>query len=220
MQLINPPSEKLIPIIELAMQLERLDRYMPAANKNRELAFRYYLWNCKLCESFHFPLHFSEIVCRNALHNALIKRAGAEWYTNVVFRNILDAQFQQELASAEFKERAQHGDKVTSHHIVSALTFGFWEHLTTKRFERFLWAKGIQNIFPCAPKEMTLLEIHDLIESVRRWRNRIAHHRAIFDKGPIRKYTDALMLIKIACADTSTWVSSSSEVQVALTLRP
>jgi hypothetical protein len=132
----------------------------------------------------------------------------------------LEDRFRAELAEAVGKERDQHGASLTPHHVVSALTFGFWEHLATKRFERYLWAKGIQYAFPNAPKGKTFEDLHALIESVRRWRNRIAHHRAIFDKGPSRKHQDALELIKWVCGDTATWVASVSKVPTALALRP
>ena len=220
MQITNSPEAARFQKIVLAIQEQRITRYLPAAQKDREVAFKFYLWNCTLCESFHLPLHFSEIVCRNAFHQGLLNRLGERWFENRVFLGLLDDRYVRELDDALRTERLQHGSALTAHHIVSALTFGFWEHLATKRFDRFLWAKGVQEIFPCAPKGTTRIDIHSLIESVRRWRNRIAHHRAIFDKGPMRKYQDALSLIKWICDDTGVWVASSSKVPVAISLRP
>lgn len=220
MQLPSAPGLDRFQTVETALQAERLSRYMPAARGDRQRAFQYYLWNLALCETFVSPLHFAEIVCRNALNNALLARAGDRWFDDQTFRNILDMRFRRELDEAVAKEQQQHGARMTAHHVVSALTFGFWEHLTTKRFERYLWARGIQSVFPCAPAGKTYEDVHTLIESVRRWRNRIAHHRAIFDKGPMRKHQEALDLIRWACADTSIWVASTSRVPVALALRP
>jgi hypothetical protein len=193
---------------------------MPAAGKDRALAFKFYLWNCMLCESFHLPLHFAEIVCRNAFHEALTKRVNEYWYNDATFRTLLDRRFLDELNGALVQEGNQHGDAMTSNHVVSALTFGFWEHLCTKRFERYLWAKGVKNIFPNASNAVTQLHIHGQIETVRRWRNRIAHHRAIFDKGPMRKYTDTLTLIEWVCSDTRNWVASVSTIPQVIALRP
>jgi len=203
------------------MQPERIARYLPAADKKKDVALQYYLWNCALCEGFFFSLHMAEIVSRNALHNGLMKRCGDDlWYKHTTFLGLLGERFKNELTEALDREREQHGKRLTSHHLVSALTFGFWEHLTTKRFERFLWAKGVRNIFPCAPKDAERHDLNILIESVRRWRNRIAHHRAIFDKNPMRKHQDALELISFVCSDTYTWVAASSCVPAALGLRP
>lgn len=179
-----------------------------------------YLWNCAISESFYTSLHFAEIVCRNAIHNALIGRLGDKWYEHGTFTGLLQKRFGDELSNAIREERKQHGDTMTSNHVVSALTYGFWDHLTTRRFERMLWNGGITSQFPFAPPAATLDDLHGLIESTRRWRNRIAHHRAIYDKKPTGKHQDAIKLIKWACEDTGKWVSSVSRVPVAISLRP
>lgn len=220
MQLPNGPSDALFPHLEAAIQSERIARYLPAADGSQRLAFEYYCWNLVLCEAFVTPLHFAEVVCRNALNRALIARAGGAWFQDHTLISILDQRFRDELAEAVRKERNQHGERLTAHHIVSALTFGFWEHLTTKRFERYLWARGVQPVFPGAPNGHTYEEVHRAIESVRRWRNRIAHHRAIFDKRPMRKHSEALDLIRWSCEETATYVASISKVPAALGLRP
>lgn len=220
MQLPSSPAAEKFPQIEFALQAERVSRYLPAAGGDQGQAFRFYLWNLALCESFVSPLHFAEIVCRNALNRALLNRAGPCWFTEKTFRGILDARFRDELDDALVREGRQHEAELTAHHVVSALTFGFWEHLATKRFERYLWARGIHPVFPCAPAKATYEDLHALIEGVRRWRNRIAHHRAIFDKGPMRRHQDAVDLVKWACVDTSAYVAASSRVPIAISLRP
>jgi hypothetical protein len=220
MQLINSPHDELFQKIEKALESQRLGRYFGAADKDKSRAFHFYLWNCSLCEAFHLSLHIAEIVCRNAIHQALLRRGDPNWFTNPTFRTILEPRFRGELDDAVYKERLQHGSGMTPHHVVSALTFGFWEHLTTKRFERFIWAKGIHLSFPNAPAKSTYEDLHGLIESVRRWRNRIAHHRAIFDKRPMRKHQDAIELINWVCDGTGSWVAAESKVPAAIRLRP
>ncbi len=220
MQLTNSPSEGLIPKVEAALQPQRLARYLPAAEQDKSLALRYYLWNCAISESFYIPLHFGEIICRNAIHNALLFKLGETWFDNATLHKIMDERFSREVAGAVSDERSQHGQNMTAHHVASALTFGFWEHLTTKRFERLLWNRGIRHNFPGAKPTATRQSLHDLIESVRRWRNRIAHHRAIFDKDPTRKYQDTVELMKWACDDTANWVTTMSRVPQTINMRP
>jgi hypothetical protein len=173
-----------------------------------------------MCEAFYLPLHFAEIGCRNAIHAALLMACGVKWYENQTFLGLLNDRFRAELEDAIADEGAQHGKSLTAHHIVSALTLGFWEHLTTKRFQRLLWNKGIQPYFPGAHKDHSRESLHELIESVRRWRNRIAHHRAIFDKSPSRKLADTMELIKWVCGSTAVWVLTASSVQAVINKRP
>lgn len=220
MQLIAPEDEKELIAIELALQGQRLARYMPAAGHEKALAFKYYLWNCSIGQAFYISLHFAEILCRNAIHKALVFRLGEDWFNDRTFRSLLSGRYLAELDQAIADERQQHGGNMNAHHVVSALNFGFWEHLTTKRFKRLLWSRGILHNFPNAPMGKTHLDLRELIESVRRWRNRIAHHQAIFDKGPTRKHQDVLDLINWACRTTGVWVAANSHVPKTISERP
>src|ERR1700704_2905414 len=130
-QLINgPPSEQFL-AIERALQPERVARYMAAAGQEKEAAFAFYLWNCALGEAFYVPLHFCEIVCRNAIHAALCGGFGENWYRDKLLVRLLSERFAGELQRAVEDERKRQGAAMTCHHVVSALTFGFWEHLAT-----------------------------------------------------------------------------------------
>ena len=220
MQLINLPDPAIFPFVESAVQSERLRRYLPAVDRDSSAALQLYLWNCVLCESFFISLHFAEIVCRNAIHNRIVNRLGDHWYRNQTFVGLLGARFQNELREAIDDETRQHDGVCTSHHVVSALTFGFWQHLLTKRFERLLWSHGVQCTFANAPPEISREDAYLLVESIRRWRNRIAHHRAIFDKRPMRMHQQTLKLVNWVCAETGGWVASISKVPFALSMRP
>lgn len=220
MQLPNGPCDLQFPAVEKAIQEQRLVRYLPAAGGDKKAAFQFYMWNCALCQSFFYPLHFAEISVRNAIHKALLARLGDQWFDHATFRKILDPKYVRELSDAVGDENAQHGAAMTPHHVVSGLSFGFWEHLMTKRFERLLWKYGIVHNFPKAPMGTTYLEVRERIETVRRWRNRIAHHQAIFDKNPTTKYQETIELLGWICADTSQWVQSISNYSLVVGLRP
>lgn len=220
MQLIKIPDPSILPSVESAVQNERLMRYLPAAGGDVVAAFELYLWNCTLSESFFASLHFAEIVCRNAIHRRLVDRLGDEWFRNPTLIGLLSSRHQREIADAVRDETTQHRGTCTHHHVVSALTFGFWQHLLTKRFERLLWTHGVHCSFAAAPPTTTREDAYLLVESIRRWRNRIAHHRAIFDKRPMKMHQESLKLIRWVCADTGTWVASVSKVPLALSLRP
>lgn len=220
MQLINLLDYDKIPIIESAINSNRLRRYMPAAGHEIHTAFQFYVWNCWLSEAFYISLHFAEILCRNAVQKSLAFKVGEEWFQHKTFINLLDGRFRSELAIAIADEQAAHGVRMTQHHVASALTFGFWEHLTTKRFDRLIWSRGISHNFLGAHFSTSRQALHDRIESVRRWRNRIAHHQAIFDKDPMKKHQEAIELIHWVCGVTGAWVSASSRVPAVLALRP
>ncbi|PZX13400.1 Abi family protein [Celeribacter halophilus] len=197
----------------------RLQRYAPAAGDAGVAREDIYLWNCDLADAFQFALHMAEITCRNSIHSALLYK-GDRWFEDSTFRKLLDGPRLNDLDMALADERAQHAESFDTHHLVSALSFGFWEHLTTKRFKRYLFPKGFQKNFKHAPWKAELDELHDLIESVRRWRNRIAHHNAVFDKGPSAKYQDALTLISWSSPALETWVAGRCRVNQIINARP
>lgn len=220
MQLTSSPAAEKIPAIRKALQEQRIDRYLTAAGSSSELAFRLYMWNWDLSEAFQLPLHIAEVTCRNAIHRCLLARRGERWFEDATLRKLLDGKCLAELDAAIAEEHDQHKDGMTCHHVVSCLSFGFWEHLTTKRFERLLWSRGIHHSFPNAHHSLKYGDLQRKIETVRRWRNRIAHHKAIFHKDPTAKYQEAIELIEWVCADTAHWVKSVSRVSQVINLRP
>ena len=96
MQLINSPDDEKFPLVVEAIQLERLSRYMPAANNKRSDAFALYLWNCALGDPFSSrctsPKSFAE-----RHHRRLFSRLGDMWFDHVTFRSILDARHRGDL---------------------------------------------------------------------------------------------------------------------------
>lgn len=219
MQLTQLPNPEAVSRIQEALQEQRISRYMPAAGGDVNLALQFYVWNCDICQAFYIPLHIAEVISRNAIHRCLLARLGENWCDHSVFKGILSHRMRSDLENAVAEERGQHGDDMTNHHVVSALGFGFWEHLLTKRFERLLWIRGMHHSFPGAANKRRA-DVHDLVERLRRWRNRIAHHQAIFDKSPTKKHQEVLALIQWVCTDTAAWVSSISKVPEIINLRP
>ncbi|PCI85478.1 MAG: hypothetical protein COB24_12870 [Hyphomicrobiales bacterium] len=221
MQLNSDKDRQLAVTIVGSLQAERVNRYKAAADANGVMPIDLYLWNCNISCAFYDSIHFAEICCRNTIHSALVFRnKDNNWYEDETFRKLLDLRFLRELETAIDNEKNQHGQNITCHHVVSALTFGFWEHLTTRRFKRYLWPRGFQRNFKNAPFDATLHDLNKLIQSVRRWRNRIAHHRAIFDKNPNRKHSDSIMLISWSSSDVSEWVAKQSNVSKTINQRP
>jgi hypothetical protein len=220
MQLTKFPSEVQLPRILDALEEARIRRYLPAAKGSAGDAFKLYQWNCLLCEAFHVPLHFVEIACRNAIHNRLLERHGEDWFDNLAFLNLLDDKHHNDLQSELERERKQHGASMTPHHIVSSLSFGFWQHLLTRRFQRFLDYGDMRDTFPNVPRSVDRDGVYSKVQKVRQWRNRIAHHRAIFDKGPMRHFQDIQLLTRWVSHDLADWVTDVAQVSAAIDLRP
>jgi hypothetical protein len=99
------------------------------------------------------------------------------------FESLLIAEEQRQLATARDKATAAHGGAATVDHCIANLMFGFWTTLTTQRYRNQFWGRGIHwnsRTRPLAPRSRICLR---RLQAIRDWRNRMAHHYALFDKG-------------------------------------
>ncbi len=220
MQLPSEPNDTQLIAILKAVHDDRIDRFLPAAAGSREDAFRLYCWNCVLCEAFYLPLHFAEISVRNAINTHLISRLGPRWFENRALVGSMDPKRQTDLLNLVKEEEQRHGAAMTCHHLVSELSFGFWQHLLTKRFARVIWGPGIHAAFPNLPATAGRQDVYNRIEAVRKWRNRIFHHKPVFDRGPSAKHQEIVQLIRWVCDDVADWVIAASNVTASIQLRP
>lgn len=185
----------LITGIEKALSPARLGRYLPAANGDRQLALRLYVWNSRLCEEFYIPTQFAEVSFRNALNQGLIARYGSSWHYSSGFVSGLPDRLQDQVAKVIRDETVQHGAAMTVNHIVSSLPLGFWLHLCSTGLRGTVWKGKLRGLFAHLPTIAGEQDIYNAVDRLRRFRNRIAHHDAIFDKRPLREFKNIEAII-------------------------
>ncbi len=78
-------------------------------------------------------------------------------------------------------------------------------HLLTVRYERLLWQGGVKRSFPLVARAVSREDIYLKVDQLRGFRNRVAHHFAIFDRRPMAEYQNLLELVALICPDTE-WV--------------
>lgn len=206
--------------IENSLSQARLGRYLGGAGHDKHHALRLYIWNARLCEAFYFPTQICEVAIRNALHGAIKTQHGEDWFERGGFLCTLPARLKGELEAAINDERAAYGRQMTLDHIVSGLPLGFWVHLLTKNYEGVFWPKYFHTQFPCKPREKNRQTLYNKVEQFRRHRNRIAHHKPIFDRGPAAEYQNLLELIGWVCPETQWFARTLSRVQQTINERP
>lgn len=180
--------------VEAAISPARLNRYMLAAVQDKHYAMRLYLWNGAICERLYLPLQTAEICVRNGIHRLLTSRYG-DWCTNHAFINLLSAKYQAEVQDTTASEKADRGSAYTIDHVVAAMSFGFWTTLLAKRFQHHLWHGGLQQAFPFAPATLDREKAYIKVNRLREFRNKVAHHYAVFDRKPFDHYVNATHII-------------------------
>lgn len=192
--------------IEATLSPARLARYSPAAKGDKQLALRLYVWNARICEALYLPLQFAEVAARNAISAPVRKRFGDEWFHNPKFSNLLPNRQKQSLTATISKEEVRRKSILNQDHVVAGLPFGFWVSLMTRSYDKQLWINGVKQSFPNAEKIEDRESIYKKLDQMRHFRNSVAHHYAIFDRGTQREAQNAMVIIGMICGETH-WLS-------------
>lgn len=193
---------------------------MPASGGDKHLALRTYVWNVRLCEALYLPIQIAEVCFRNAIHKALVAQYGEDWHRRGAFTCTLPNRLTDELKQVLADERAAHGLLMTNDHVISGLSFGFWIHMLTKNYNGVLWPKYFSLCFPNKPGSIQRDECHARAERLRLTRNRVAHHKPIFDKGPVAEYSNAVDMVGWICGETAWLIKTIARVNQTMNLRP
>jgi hypothetical protein len=192
--------------LEKTLSRERLDKYLANTNQDLDRALKLYEWNTKLSEAFYTPLQCLEICFRNSLHTALTNLYDEEWFlgNKVPFspdsqRMILDAR--EEL----IKDRR----RITPGQIVAELKFAFWVGLLGPHYDSTIWRTCLHKAFLAGGGKPRSV-VHGRFNSIRRLRNRIAHHEPIFLRPVDVAHTEMIESIGWMCKSTAAWASHHS----------
>ncbi|MBA8836474.1 Abi family protein [Rhizobium leguminosarum] len=193
---------------------------MAAARNDKQRALRLYVWNARLCETFYLPIQIAEVAARNAVLKPLGRRFGQKWYEDPRLTAILPPRLEQELEDAVDKERRRHGGSLSSGHVVSALSLGFWVALMGTSYSNHLWHNGIRGSFPNATAAEDQVAVHVMLDDMRKLRNDIMHHSAIFDRKPQLKMANVMKIISLVSFETHSYVNRLNRLQTVLNERP
>jgi hypothetical protein len=188
--------------IEQALSPARIARFLPAAKGDVHLALRLYIWNARLCEELYLPLQTAEVLVRNAIAETLKRRYGRGWYSKPAVHALLPQQQQKELDALVRREQLDREILFSGDHVVAGLSFGFWVNWLTASYQHHIWQLGVQRSFPHAPAGTTRNDAHQRIDRLRRFRNLVMHHRAIFDRNPIAEHQNLVEVV--------SWVSPAT----------
>ncbi|PCI58872.1 MAG: hypothetical protein COB35_12705 [Gammaproteobacteria bacterium] len=173
-------------------------------------ALSLYEWNANLSSSFLFPLHIYEVTLRNAISDAIASRYGSDWPTNHFFQNSLNYKNKKGLLSAIGSEYQGLGK------VLPEIKLSWWEEMLTRRHDGRIWNNCMNDIFPNA-HNLTVGQIRACLKnacfSIRKIRNRIAHHEPIFNQNSLQDiYPMIETTVAMRCDETKSWLSQIEEV--------
>jgi hypothetical protein len=163
--------------VQEGLAAERLGAYRLKDNADELTTLSRYLLNMALCESLYSPLQLSEVALRNAIHNALTRRAGNDqWFEQLDLTTWQKDKIEE--AKASLVERKK---QLTPGRIVAELTFGFWTGFFNNAHSRTgLGPFILKDVFERAPDELKGIKKMDKQwRKIRDLRNRVFHHERI-----------------------------------------
>ncbi|NJQ01763.1 Abi family protein [Streptomyces zingiberis] len=216
---IKPPDDKAV--IEL-ISPDRLTPYLSACAGDSTAALALYQWNGDLAAAFFEPLGHLEIMLRNALDARLVirqQRRGhtLEWYID---RQVpLSGKARDDIAQA--RERAGRGGTAATAprgKVIAELSFGFWRFLLARQYRTSLWP-DLAAAFPHAPNR-ALTTVEEPVKRLHKFRNRIAHHEAIWHLPLEARRDDIQAVLGFIAPAAAAWVADTSRIDDVLTRRP
>jgi hypothetical protein len=94
--------------------------------------------------------------------------------------------------------------------VVAELPFAFWVGLLGPKNENEIWRKALYKAFQNRPRGTERKIVHNALDSIRRLRNRIAHHEKILHRDLRANHTTILEIAGWCCIETRDWIASHS----------
>lgn len=167
----------------------RLHGYLAAAGGVYELGLELYVWNSRTAAAALVDVGHLEVALRNA-YDRVLAAMYSDWAidgTGAVF-NRVQGHPRSHGKQRELKARSRNhvaaaarglGAAPTHGQVVAALPFGFWSQLTRRERAGASGNPITQRAFPAG---VTRAHVHDLVQRVVKFRNRLAHNEPVFSK--------------------------------------
>jgi hypothetical protein len=190
--------------LERTLSLDRLRPYRLSVGGDTERAVRLYEHNTLLAESLYGVLQGLEVALRNTIHAQLTIGCGqAEWWDALK----LEPEQSSMLKKAKDALRRE-GKTPDAGRVVAELPFGLWTGLTGPKYSD-LWRDHLVKAFP--RRSLQRVDVQTRLNSIRKLRNRIAHHEPILFSGRLQKYVNQIFdTLSWMSPTTARWVRSNS----------
>jgi hypothetical protein len=201
--------------LELSLSRERLHKYLTVTNQDLDAALALYEENTRLAESFYTPLQCLEICLRNKLHISLANSYEENWFRNN--RPPFNDDSRRMIFDA-VEELKKDGRGVTPGRVVAELKFAFWVGIMGPRYDATVWRESLFKTFQVGGSRARSV-VHGRFNTIRRFRNRVAHHEPIFHRPLQQMHDEIIEAIGWMCRDTADWAAHHSRFDDVMTTR-
>jgi len=200
----------------------RFRAYLEETGEQHEKAVALYNWNAEVSAAFLEVVYHLEVLMRNAIDRQFPATDPAA-PLSILLPNVwlCDANVLTDESRERVNEaigRLQRGGKrPTRGRVIASLSFGFWQALFSGVYED-LWRASLSKAFPNGNGRRK--EIANLSGPILHFRNRIAHHEAIFSSDLKVRHGQILRLARLIDAEAERYIASLSRVEELLLEMP
>jgi hypothetical protein len=204
-------------LIDALISNERINSYRSVFHPANDVELMgVYLWSAHVCGALYPLIGAVEITLRNAIDQALVAELGRFWWSGGKLRyrsfapgvdvphpvQAMRDNFAKATRNYVTEQRRRHavrGNVAPHHHGVIAKTeFSTWEFLLDAEFmgRGLIWPKHLSAVFrgtwPAHQAGAMLAYVHDLVATLRDFRNRLFHHEPAWKRYGVLTEADAL----------------------------
>lgn len=175
--MVDQPSTCSAGEILASLPTPRVAPFLQAAEGDAEKALDLYTWNARMAGAALEQLAHLEVLLRHAIDTQLAadvdeESVGIPWF-------LLPPYFSEQRNEIEkVRARLRARQRETRDQIVAGLPFGFWAGWFGSKYEK-LWRRALYRSFPNGSG--TRKQVTRLVEQVRKFRNRVAHHDSLIN---------------------------------------
>lgn len=218
-------TEIIVLAVRGALSAPRFATYEKAAGVKDDhdpAALELYAWNAKVSGALLAPLHFCEVVIRNAVADVLATIYGPRWPWSAGFEQSLPLSQRGYCQRKDLQDARRKA--TTAGQVIPELKFVFWQKLFTSRYDARLWNPYLFQFLPNIDQSKAVAvsrqSIYDDLEGIRRLRNRIAHHEPIFARNLAADFSVVVKLVEYRCLVSAAWLLANEQAQAAIQARP
>jgi len=181
-----------------------------------------YEWNVKVSAAFLEILGYVEVLLRNAIDRqfpatypltSLSPGDSRVWLCDPAILTVEGGEKVKEAIARLHREQKQ----PSRDRVIASLSFGFWHALFSGTYEE-LWRSTLFKAFPHGTGSRR--EISNLLGPILHFRNRVAHHEAIFFSDLERQHLRILRLASLIDPEAEEYISARSRVERLLLEMP
>lgn len=200
----------------------RFHAYKEACGSDHGRAVALYNWNAEISAAFMEVFYHLEVLLRNAVDQQfpatdtdqfLTICRGEVWLCD---SEILTDESRERVNDAICRLERQKKPP-TRGRVIASLSLGFWSALFSKPYEG-LWRETLASAFPHGNGRRS--EVSRLVAPLLHFRNRIAHHEAIFSSELDKQLDRQLKLAGLIDPEAKLYISALSRVDKLFLERP